>query len=392
MKTLKIMIALLGLQFGLHAQWISYDATQIRDVFGKYAATEAVNKAGIRCMSDYIPSNLPGLHEAITHWQMPILVVLIHGTFASEAAEYHADGTTTFDAVKSFAQTLAEVKGTTARVVSYKWSGENKHKARVGAGQCLAEILNKYARGFQVITVAHSHGGNVVNVATNYLHKTKIDTVVHIATPVIENTNEDYRPNTKNFNLLLDLYTTGDIIQFIGSIDGSRGMAHMVSTVGSSRKFKVEKDKTKGRIVNIHTQIEGEDIDHSSIKEILPTLTTILAKLGAYTVHNDLDMNIDLSPELDLNSKVLLAIRHQDVENPEAEDEVWYSNMQKDIFRYLYEKEMGYKGNTLFERAYNLTSNTLAMAKPFKMFQNYFKQRRKVAREERLARAVSVKA
>lgn len=378
MKINKFLACLLSLSFGLIAQidsievgdvdlaastgwvnvkhqdgWIDCGTTHINEMFGKYASNND-NLVGIREMHYYTNNETDKNVK-------PLLVVLLHGTFSQHSTDYYMPGTITFEATKKYAEHLASNQKAATCLISYQWSGLNQHDARIADGKTLAKILDAHFRDFRIVTIAHSHGGNVVNVASNHLKHATLDTIIHLATPVLENTNKLYK--AKNFDTLINFYTTGDIVQFLGSIDPN----DVFSRKGSCRKVK---NKKYGRVINIRTQIDGSDTNHCAIKSILKDMHTIGTKLSFFKIHADFDLNIDLQGATP--AKVLLAIRTLTPEVDPASLEVLYSNYQQKVFEQAYGKQIGYKGN-IITGTYSKAHNTIAMIKPIQKIRKLFK-------------------
>ena len=80
---------------------------------------------------------------------------------------------------------LCQAEQCPATIFVYRWSGYNNDQARKEAGALLATLIDKLDH-CKIITMAHSHGGNVANFASNLI-KTKIDLMVHCAVPIILN-------------------------------------------------------------------------------------------------------------------------------------------------------------------------------------------------------------
>src|SRR4029078_1301069 len=93
--------------------------------------------------------------------QLPLLragdfVVLLHGTFASKAGWLNPD--------RPLSKALRD-KVPGIDVVPFRWSGANRHSARLAAAARLAELVSEIGarhKSARVHFVAHSHGGNVV--------------------------------------------------------------------------------------------------------------------------------------------------------------------------------------------------------------------------------------
>lgn len=333
--------------------WIDCGSTHISEMFGEYAANIS-NSLGVREMH-YFTNNETDKNVK------PLLFVLLHGTFSQNSTDYYMPGSVTFESTKRYAKSLASRLKAATCLISFQWSGLNKHGSRVEAGKALANILDTHFADFQIVTIAHSHGGNVVNVASNSIKRASLDTMIHLATPVLENSNKIYKP--KNFRTLWNFYTTGDIVQFLGSIDTS----DIFSRKGSSRKIK---HKKQGRVINIRVQINGYDTNHCAIKSILSDIDTVGTKLLLYKLHNDFDMNVDSTGTTP--AKVLLAIRNQLPEVDNESLEVLYSNYQKKVFEQVYGKQIDDKGGFI-TGTYSKAHNTIAMVKPIQKLRKFFK-------------------
>ena len=91
------------------------------------------------------------------------VVLLIHGTFAAEAAD---EGQQWWQRGSPFQQALRQCwpqATPPADDPPFHWSGENSEWARYQAGRSLLERLRKYeARGLDYHLIGHSHGGSVI--------------------------------------------------------------------------------------------------------------------------------------------------------------------------------------------------------------------------------------
>jgi pimeloyl-ACP methyl ester carboxylesterase len=114
----------------------------------------------------------------------PVVVTLVHGTFA-KGAPWTKDGSI-------LRQQIAAELGSLEHDVIFdvfEWSGRNTHKARVKAGYRLADHIRELRKRYPIakhFIVAHSHGGNVALLAHKHLephlHATGVAT---LGTPFI---------------------------------------------------------------------------------------------------------------------------------------------------------------------------------------------------------------
>ena len=149
------------------------------------------------------------------------VIILVHGTFASNATWYRPWGEFYTVLFKSAAK-QGEV------LVPFQWSGSLSDRAREDAAQSLAALVLSYPDSEKIILIGHSHGGNVINITSNLIesshlflkakknHKKKklIDQVFLLATPVSE--ESFYTPCMNVIGHVYNLYSIGDLIQKSG--------------------------------------------------------------------------------------------------------------------------------------------------------------------------------
>ena len=92
------------------------------------------------------------------------VVVIIHGSFASTTTWPQPDGDF-FKELENQAQQLGQ------KVISFCWSGIPTDQEIIKGGKMLAQLIMSYPTGEEIIVVGHSHGGNVINVASQLLYK-----------------------------------------------------------------------------------------------------------------------------------------------------------------------------------------------------------------------------
>ena len=104
------------------------------------------------------------------------VVILIPGTFATNSSWWQPGG--------NFFQELEQQANKNDHVVvPFYWSGALGTTARIQAAELLAKLLLSYAEKEPIIVIAHSHGGNVVNIASQMIHQAKVGPIIQAAEP-----------------------------------------------------------------------------------------------------------------------------------------------------------------------------------------------------------------
>ncbi|HEV7660376.1 MAG TPA: hypothetical protein VGO55_11075 [Allosphingosinicella sp.] len=110
----------------------------------------------------------------------PPIFILVHGTFAPDAAWTRADSPLATHLISRFPG---------ANVRPFLWSGRNSHRARLAAGAELQQILVDTAAetpDAPLLLIAHSHGGNVALYALGQSPVShRVFGLVCLATPFI---------------------------------------------------------------------------------------------------------------------------------------------------------------------------------------------------------------
>ncbi len=277
----------------------------------------------------------------------------IHGTFARDSKEFYDPDDKTFENILAYAESLGE----SVEVVALKWTGKNDANARVAAGQFLAGLINDHYKNKQTYTslntISHSHGGNVVNVATHFTPR-PFETIVSLYTP-IRTDFEWFTPNTANLKTLYQFYSTSDHIQFIGAINVFKLNVRNIFSDWGARKAltqNTEPLETKGKIYNIRVEFSGISPAHVNKEAIVAYLPMLL-----WYINNTYKINYDLDADIDPKSKeILVSIRHS-VSRPIIKSKIASPAMReqaqkeedasrKSAAKYLikYQKQMGKKG------------------------------------------------
>jgi hypothetical protein len=166
--------------------------------------------------------------------------ILIHGTWGADCSWYVPEG----DFFKALEETVCEKNSC---VVPFRWSGGCGHESRVKAAQNLVKLIKTYDENTSIFIIAHSHGGNVVNLASHMLaqeedNKHCIRALFTLGTPVMSN----YLPNMKIIQYLYNLFSFEDLIQTVLGL--------------SVREFPEHK-----RIANLRVLINGKQPDHAGL-------------------------------------------------------------------------------------------------------------------------------
>jgi hypothetical protein len=284
--------------------WQKFPALEER--FTDYAYSK--NKTG--GIRNFFLYSQPGMD-----YQSFALFVVVHGTFAQDSTEFYDEDNMKFHHVLRYAQAHAEQHNVPTGVLVFAWTGINDLADRVNGGSNLAYVLNSLNKvftqdmgisNFEVHTLAHSHGCNLVNAASTKLDKLVIKHIVNLATPVREVVDREVLKPT-NYEKLTQFYSTSDLVAAAGSVNFSlRGLAAMFSPVGSIRKFTEQFGRNT---YNVRTQIDASDPGHSGIIAVIPYLHDINNIIDTnYAYHTDLDLNVDTQKAL-ANDPVLISAR-----------------------------------------------------------------------------------
>ena len=221
-----------------------------------------------------------------------ILIVVAHGTWSSKSEQFHHQNDSEFNNILLYAQQEAEQKKTIVDVLSWQWTGDDLDTARTASGQSLALLLNNIKQNYShVATVAHSHGANIINIASHYTNF-DIDRMIHFAVPVVIS-DDNYLPN--KVKEVFNFYSTGDAVQYLGSINRNLSYVKSLIAYGSCRKYPLEYIQAHRRIYNIRTQVNGANPGHSDLRApLLSMLPAIIAGIkNNYNYQDDLDINIE---------------------------------------------------------------------------------------------------
>jgi hypothetical protein len=89
-------------------------------------------------------------------------IILVHGTFARDATwcnpggDFHTELKNRIDSKKN-------------ELISFPWNGRLSAKARLEAAADLSELILEKSEKGKIIIIGHSHGGNIINLASQIL-------------------------------------------------------------------------------------------------------------------------------------------------------------------------------------------------------------------------------
>jgi hypothetical protein len=243
----------------------------------------------------------------------PIFYILVHGTFHSAEdntpqAEEHYWGEKEFteDIPKDFFGPGSN-DGKAPIRLTFGWSGGWNDQARKEGGAMLAKGISYLKTTFphsRVICVGHSHGGNVINVASKQLKPdTAIDCAINLATPVISyNTDKDrfddktgYYPSADGMRTLISFYSERDFVQSMGA--GASAYKRRYAPIPGIDVYNVRLRKLK-----------GEDDAHSKMRDAITgaKILQLCHKIKQIYKGNK-NLIADITP--DANSKILVSIK-----------------------------------------------------------------------------------
>lgn len=158
----------------------------------------------------------------------PVFLVTIHGTFSSSQQLLKAVVLSHEKIPSNFFEDSRYNNVTPVRL-TFDWNGTLSDSARIAAGKQLAHGINQIAQQCaqqqvipKFILVAHSHGGNLVAVASHFVSK-PIDYAIIIGTPVLHSDQNIKYNNDKDLYLpraikqLFLFYSMQDFIQTVGA-------------------------------------------------------------------------------------------------------------------------------------------------------------------------------
>ncbi len=326
-----------------------YTPSNTESIFGISTYNTQVNDPGIRNAFFYSPTT-------INYSVKPIVVIVVHGTgfdFSLPLGflRYQRGGALTkdyfdieaanFKGILTYAKAQADKAHTSAQVVSFQWSGANNSAIRIHAGHILKKLVLERYKEFRIITLSHSHGGNVVNVASSLKDSPFIDTMIQIATPVRDPQTDSGIYVPQNFGTLFQFWSSDDWVVPFGAVsswgdvfssmlftDPTRNIRKFVLSAKAGEElaragYNHLIGRPVGLVYNIRTQIDGELPGHSAIKLLAPYLISVCNTiLGHYKLHTDLDLNIETKTH-----ESFISIRHS------VQEDTCYKDFLKNLIK-----------------------------------------------------------
>jgi hypothetical protein len=177
--------------------------------------------------------------------QETVLFNLVHGTWAKKST-WHKEQGHFFKTLKSSA-TQTHAIPTLVSINSFEWSGKLSHESRVKAGKHLAYLIKKLPVDTKIHIIAHSHGANVVFVASEILaqekSKNRIETCFLLGAPI---NIKWYNPCMEKISYIYNMFSFKDCVQTV---------------FGSYERVLPEHE----RIFNLQITINGKQPGHSEL-------------------------------------------------------------------------------------------------------------------------------
>lgn len=90
------------------------------------------------------------------------LVIVVHGSFANKESWYQPDG-------DFFSELEKQARMLSHKTIAFCWPGTPTTSTIITSGKNLAQLILSYPPTETIILVGHSHGGNVINIASQLL-------------------------------------------------------------------------------------------------------------------------------------------------------------------------------------------------------------------------------
>lgn len=278
----------------------------------------------------------------ISEENKPYVIFFVHNEEDGDNDSLYTLSTQDFNALKVMVEHIANAKNTSVTLIFFAWQNSNDIKELLNQANEFKVIVDSI-KNHNIITIADGLGGAIVKGACQSLESNnKIECMIFFNTPLLEATNTMFIP--ANYSHLLNFYSTKDILnQHWG--------------------YRKVGDLIKGNIHDIRTQIRGIDPNSYDLRTIaLRYLPAIIQEISYYKYYRDLDLNIAL--ELSKPEECIqLAIRKKKFLDSEIAEqtysEIQRSNLKKEEFKALYDRDISDKGSILKRGLKATTSNIL---------------------------------
>jgi hypothetical protein len=213
--------------------------------------------------------------KSIAEVKKNITVVYIPGTYTSMlhgSLERHTLAMQ--DEVLAFAKKITLAEHAQVNVLFYQWDGSIDEEKRQAAGKQLATYLQAIPDNHEIITLSHSHGGNVALHAAQALkmNNKKIDLAVLFGCPYHDRQIAIHENNVKT---ILNIHSDGDFTGAAGSFlqTANAWSIFQPDALTTTTSLRKETDNT----INVQIKIEGTDLNHRETGvEGLKMLDTIM--------------------------------------------------------------------------------------------------------------------
>lgn len=288
----------------------------------------------------------------------PVILILIHGTFSS-ADQFLDKIILNKDVIPENFFTESVYNGIQPVKLSYNWTGKNSDEARIQGGKVLGQGLNDIMQQCtqagvapKIILIGHSHGGNVIAVASNIVTK-PIDCAVMLATPVLRydlkkksyTENDLYLPRLRFIKQLFLFYSSVDFVQTTGAL---------------TEEFKRRYGPLPGiDLYNVHLLLNGQEPSHTALyTQLIEDHILVLCQKVKNLYKKNKNLVANLAPQNAQVDKLIAIKKYDPIEsNPLAGiaiDSLWpnwekfeYSAQEQD------EDDISEKNRIIFNNFYH---------------------------------------
>lgn len=208
----------------------------------------------------------------------PIFYILVHGTFSAEddtpVPERNFWGEAEFieRVPRDFFGEGSNFEKAPFRF-AFGWSGAWDDNKRKKDGEKFAAGIRYFKRMFpksRIICLGHSHGGNILNAASQHLKSDDaMDYVIELATPVLTynakkeqfDKSSGYYPNANGIGTLMLFYSEMDFVQSLGA--GHTSYKRRFGPIAGIDLYNVRLRKLRGKDdlhIRMHDRVIGKKI------------------------------------------------------------------------------------------------------------------------------------